>query len=469
MIMNLLSRSNPRPWLQQQHHQGYYFLYKVLRAHSFSTSTQRKDSLKLRISRAGNPKVSIIPVIEQWLKEGNSIKQSDLQNFIKLFRGHRRFSHALQISQWMSDERGSEQSPGDFAVRLDLISKVHGLEQAEEYYNSIPDHLRGTQVYGALLNCYAHKRRLEKAEATMQKMRELGLVQTLSYNVMLSLYSHMGRYEKLEALVKEMEEKGVNSDIYTFNIRLHAYVATSNIEEMEKLLMKMETDSLINIDFHTFFAVANGYLKAGLLEKSIVMLKRAEELTVPMVGTTKAHAYEMLLTLYGSAGNKDGVYRVWNSYKNTGRIFNSTYICMINSLMRLGDIDGAEWISEEWVSRKTLYDIRIPNTMIRAYSRKGLWKKAEEYVNKIVESGMQLEASSWDHLATGYHFGGQMAKAVETLKKAISISKPGWKPNPYTLKTCLWYLESKGDEEAAEELLKFVSEHHPVSPGKNDI
>nr|TKS11775.1 pentatricopeptide repeat-containing protein [Populus alba] len=180
--MNLLSRSNPRPWLQQQqHHQGYYFLYKVLRALSFSTSTQRKDSLKLRISRAGNPKFSIIPVIEQWLKEGNSIKQSDLQNFIKLFRRHRRFSHALQISQWMSDERGSEQSPGDFAVRLDLISKVHGLEQAEEYYNSIPDHLRGTQVYGALLNCYAHKRHLEKAEATMQKMRELGLVQTLSY------------------------------------------------------------------------------------------------------------------------------------------------------------------------------------------------------------------------------------------------------------------------------------------------
>jgi hypothetical protein len=102
MIMNLLSRSNPRPWLQQQHHQGYYFLYKVLRALSFSTSTQRKDSLKLRISRAGNPKVSIIPVIEQWLKEGNSIKQSDLQNFIKLFRRHRRFSHALQVFQYLT-------------------------------------------------------------------------------------------------------------------------------------------------------------------------------------------------------------------------------------------------------------------------------------------------------------------------------------------------------------------------------
>ena len=97
MIMNPLWRSNPRPWLQQQHCQDYYFLFKVLRVLSFSTSTEPKDSLKLRISRAGNPKVSIIPVIEQWLEEGNSIKKPDLQNFIKLFRRHRRFSHALQV------------------------------------------------------------------------------------------------------------------------------------------------------------------------------------------------------------------------------------------------------------------------------------------------------------------------------------------------------------------------------------
>lgn len=33
------------------------------------------------------------------------------------------------ISQWMSDERGYDQSTGVFAVRLDLISTVHGMEQ----------------------------------------------------------------------------------------------------------------------------------------------------------------------------------------------------------------------------------------------------------------------------------------------------------------------------------------------------
>jgi hypothetical protein len=38
---------------------------------------------------------------------------------------------------------------------------------------------------------------------------------------------------------------------------------------------------------------------------------------------------------------------------------------------------------------------------------------------------MVLPPSPWDHLVTGYLFGGEMVKAAETLKKAISISKPG--------------------------------------------
>jgi hypothetical protein len=50
---------------------------------------------------------------------------------------------------------------------------------------------------------------------------------------------------------------------------------------------------------------------------------------------------------------------------------------------------------------------------------------------------MVFPPSPWDHLVTGYLFGGEMVKAAETLKKAISISKPGWKPNFYALTTCL--------------------------------
>jgi pentatricopeptide repeat protein len=59
-----------------------------------------------------------------------------------------------------------------------------------------------------LLNYYVDHKHLEKAEAMMQTMKELGLAKALSYNWMLSLYSKIGKYEDVHILMQEMEDKG---------------------------------------------------------------------------------------------------------------------------------------------------------------------------------------------------------------------------------------------------------------------
>ncbi|CAK7328246.1 unnamed protein product [Dovyalis caffra] len=181
--------------------------------------------------------------------------------------------------------------------------------------NRIPDHFRGIQIYGTILDCYT------------------------TY------------------LVKEVEEKGVNGDMYTFNIRLNAYVAISNIEEMEKILNKMKTDPLINIEWSTCFVVANDYLKAGLVETTLSLLNRVEQLIGRTRGNLKRLAYKVLLSLYGAAGNKEGEYGVWNLCNDTRVLFNSGYQLMISALMKLDDFDDAERIWEEWLWRKTSFDI----------------------------------------------------------------------------------------------------------------
>ncbi|KAB5530109.1 hypothetical protein DKX38_020190 [Salix brachista] len=163
--MSLFVRSNPSLCL---------YFHGVLRALCFSTDTTAiSHSLKRRISMVEDPMVPIILVIEKWIQEGQVVINSDLKHLIRKLRKIHRFSHDLQIhsifygywisgfhckliSQLMSDQRGHNLSPRDVAVRLDLISKVHGLEQAVPYFNSVPESLRGLEVYGALLNCYAH-------------------------------------------------------------------------------------------------------------------------------------------------------------------------------------------------------------------------------------------------------------------------------------------------------------------------
>ncbi|XP_031265391.1 pentatricopeptide repeat-containing protein At2g20710, mitochondrial-like [Pistacia vera] len=122
------------------------------------------------------------------------------------------------------------------ATRLDLIHKVEGIEQAENYFNNIPIQLGGHEVYSTLLNCYLNEKSLEKAEATMQKMRDLGLAKyALVYNTLLKLYYQNENYEKLDSLMHETEEKGIGCDKVIFSIRLSAYAATSDVRIFEKV------------------------------------------------------------------------------------------------------------------------------------------------------------------------------------------------------------------------------------------
>ncbi|CAB4303866.1 unnamed protein product [Prunus armeniaca] len=419
------------------------------------------ETLYHRISRAGNPRVSIVPVLDQWIEEGRDVNKSELQSFVKMLRKYRRYSHALQISEWMSDARNHDLSPGDIAIRLDLISKVCGLEQAEMYFNSLPDPLRNFKVYGALLFCSVEHKSLEKAENLFEKMKELGYVKgPLPYNVMLTLYSQLGQHEKLDILVKEMEEKVIDYDSFTLKIQLNLYANTSDIDRMEKLLMKIEADPLVTVDWNGYVVAAKGFLKAGLLEKASSMLRRSEQL---VSNQTRTLAYEIFLSLYAAIGNKEEVYRIWNMYKFMARFKNSGYLCMLSSLVKLDDIDGAEMIVEEWDSGAKFFDIRIPNFLITTYCKKGLLVKAESYINKLEESGKPLDASTWTRLAAGYHMHGQMAKAVETMKRAILASQPGWELNHLILAACLEYLKEKGNLEVAHELLSLIRERDHFS------
>ncbi|KAL6998811.1 hypothetical protein U1Q18_001521 [Sarracenia purpurea var. burkii] len=345
-------------------------------------------------------------------------------------------------------------SPRDIAVQLNLVSKVHGLEQAEKYFSNIPETSRTFHVYGALLNCYADNKSLEKAEAVMQKMRGFGILQkSLSYNVMLNLYLKLGKQEKFDALVQEMEEKGIGWDKSTLYIRLNAYAAVSDINRMEKFLTQMEGNSEFTMDWNTYIIVANGYLKVGLAEECLAMLKKTEQ---HIKGKRRRFAYEMLLTLYTSIRNKDELYRIWNLYKKMGEISNGGYFRMISSLIKLDDVDGAEGILVEWESVNTSFDFDIPNLLINAYCKKGHLEKAELYISRGLERGKEPTAGTWDHLATGYYKDNQMAKAVETMKKAITANKRGWELNRVTLTACVEYLKENGDMKEVEQFTRLL-------------
>ncbi|KAJ0028799.1 hypothetical protein Pint_36289 [Pistacia integerrima] len=229
-----------------------------------------------RITPLGDPTVSIVPLLDQWVQEGQTVEKEQLQLFIKELRSFRRFTHALQISMWMTDKRYLQLTAGDFAIR------------------SLP-------VYSALINCYANAKFVEKAEATMQEISDLGLFAgvPLIYNSMLNLYYKTGNYEKFDSLIREMEEKGIGYNKMTFCIRLNAYAATSDVEGIDKIVNLMESYPTVLLDWEFYATAASGYAKAGFLDKSLQMLKKSEGLISGKSRFEAAKAYEILIRQKG--------------------------------------------------------------------------------------------------------------------------------------------------------------------------
>ncbi|MED6154969.1 hypothetical protein PIB30_001111 [Stylosanthes scabra] len=355
----------------------------------------------------------------------------------------------------MSESSKYNLTPGDIAKHLNLISRVHGLERTESFLRGIPAELIGFKINAALLKCYADHKSLEKAEAIMKKIKEIHPVGSpVCYNMMLKLYAQLGKYDKLDNLMREMMEKDICNGA-TYTIRLNAYVAAADIEGMEKLLMKMEIDPLATVDWYIYATAANGYLKVGKVEKALSALKKSEQLAV---GREKKLAYESIQTIYASLGNRDEVYRIWTKCKSLNKFHNKGYLCMLNSLVKLGDIVGAEKILEEWESNYKVFDSRIPNLMIRTYCKLGMLDKAEAYIKRLLDSDKQLHASTWDNLADHYCLDNDMEKAVQAMKNVLSAKLQNWRPNPSVLAASIEYLKEKGDLESVLQILKFYSE-----------
>jgi pentatricopeptide repeat protein len=202
----------------------------------------------------------------------------------------------------MTDSGYFELASQDVAVQLDLISKVHGIEQAQKLFNNTPQHLKVLKVYSALLNCYAKAKLVEKAESVVQEMKSLGFANTLFvYNVILNFYYQTGNPDKINSLMQEMEQNGIGCDKFAHSIQLSAYTSVSDVEGIEKTLTRMDSDPNFFFDWTTYTVAAKGYTKLDLLTKALEMLKKSDRL---ISGKRRGTAYDSLITYMLQQGRR---------------------------------------------------------------------------------------------------------------------------------------------------------------------
>ncbi|KAK6124339.1 hypothetical protein DH2020_041909 [Rehmannia glutinosa] len=370
---------------------------------------KNKVSLYAKISPLGNPNVNVTPELEKWVEMGNKVRFAELQRIILDLRKRKRFAQALQVSEWMTSKGIYELTPVQHAVQLDLIGKVHGFLHAESYFNSLSDQNKTDKVYGALLHCYVRQRQTEKALTHLNNMKEKGLaLSSVAFNDIMCLYSNIGENDKVTEVFKQMKEKGVHPDNLSYRICINSFGVRSDVAGLERFLNEMENDAQIVMDWNTYAVVANFHVKAGFKDKANIVLKKAEE----RLDAKDGLGYNHLISLHARLGNIDDVFRLWGLEKNAcKRCLNRDYINMIESLVKLGELDEAEKVLKEWESSGNCYDFRVPSVLIVG------------------------------HIETAY---GEVDNALNSLKVALEVHEAS--------------KEIKLDEKVITKILSFVGE-----------
>ena len=363
----------------------------------------------------------------------------------------------LQVSEWLISK-----DLGDCVLQLDLIGIIHGVESAEAYFNSVIDtdvEEKG-RLYSCLMYCYVRERLVDKTLSLMQRMKDLGFVDTLAYNNIMTLYKNVNQADKIPDVLSEMRKDGIVPDKGTYRLCIDAYGLRSDFDNMEKMLEELESRRKIPDEWGSYAVVAKFYIKAGDHEKASIHLKKCEEL----VGKDSA-GYNLLISNYAKLGRKDEMKRLWGIQKAIcKKQSNKDYVTIIGARVKLEDFEEAEKLLREWESSCQLYHFWVPNTFLTGYCKKGLTKKAESMLCEIIAKGKTPIPDSWSIIAAGYVDEKKMEKALECMKKALALQTETteWKAKPDLVMSILNWLADSKDVEEVEAFVESAKNVIPV-------
>ncbi|XP_012832988.1 PREDICTED: pentatricopeptide repeat-containing protein At1g80270, mitochondrial-like [Erythranthe guttata] len=150
---------------------------------------------------------------------------------------------SYKMSEWLEQTKLLEFNESNYASRVDLIVKVHGIPKAEEYIKRIPESFRGEIVYRTLLANCVSTGNVKKSEDFFNKMKSLFPVTCFSCNQLLLLYKRTDN-KKISDVLSLMEKENIKPSYFTYHVLTSAKGLSNDISGMEKIVEKMKTEGV---------------------------------------------------------------------------------------------------------------------------------------------------------------------------------------------------------------------------------
>ncbi|XP_076893045.1 large ribosomal subunit protein mL101 (rPPR4)-like [Bidens hawaiensis] len=435
------------------------FIQRFGRTKSLTKRSMKKyleEALYRGLLKDGGSDVSVRRNLNEFIKSRKKAYKWEVDHTLKLLRNRNHYAPALKLSETMA-ERGMNKTVTDQAVHIDLIAKTKGINASEAYFVDLPEQSKNHFTYGPLLNHYCKELMTDKAESMFAKMKELELTLTsVHYNCIMTLYEKTNQPERIPEIIMEMKASEVKLDTLTYNLWMRAVAALNDISSVERVINELKRDEQVSEDWTTYSNLASIYVDSGLTSKAEDALKELEKKN----SHKNLSAFQHLITLYGKTGNLIEVYRIWRSLKLAfPKTANISYLNMIQVLVKLNDLPGAEKCFREWVSGSPSYDIRIANALIGAYIKSDLFNKAEELRELSKRRGAKPNAKTWE-LFLNYHLEkGEIVSAVNCIDNAIAYGTSTgkkWVPEATVVRKFMEYYEDCNDVDGAEGFVKVL-------------
>ncbi|GAB2234547.1 hypothetical protein Drorol1_Dr00003802 [Drosera rotundifolia] len=400
-----------------------------------------------------SPDGKVTDVFYYYIREGYSFTDADLNGCFRGLRKFRRYQHCYEILQWM-DKRRYNFSARDHALRLDIVFKLKGVAEAEKYFDSLSPSFKNRFTYGVLLYCYCKSLMSDKAAALFKKMDELNLVSPLALNNLMTMSLNLGRPEKLPSLMQEMKDRNFPISDFSRALLMQACSMVNDIEGVERVFEETNKEKC---DWSIYSNLASAYFKVGLFEKADSVLRQLEEILRKEKHVRSAYLF--LITFHASAGNSDGVFRVWDSLKSHyPGCHNLSYLCLLSALSRLDDIEALTKYFGEWNTSCQAYDPRLAIVVLRAYLSNDMIDEAKLFFTIAGDKGGALCFKAHELFIDYYLEKGDIESGLGHVEAAVSQVKKDlkWRPAQEVVDSFFKYLEREKDVDGAERLCKLL-------------